>query len=143
MFVIHGSLFSPSQKMKKWTHPFQLCFELAMDLDGFHLKDKYSAPRTIEKMKILWAVLELPAYPAHLPQNWAKLAMLFSRYVSPKRLPGFWDPCPRIFVMLMLMSTIKKSHKNSYIYYKLSFLLYDYFHLSIKATFTNRFLLMI
>ena len=48
-------------------------------------KDKYLAPRTIEKMKILGAVLELPANstanPAHSPQNWAKLAksaVLFS-----------------------------------------------------------------
>ena len=47
-------------------------------------QDKYSAPRTIEKMKILGAVLELPAkhgHHAHLPQNWAKLAnsaVLFS-----------------------------------------------------------------
>jgi hypothetical protein len=33
----------------------------------------------IEKIKILGAVLELPAAttnPAHLPQNWAKLAKL-------------------------------------------------------------------
>ena len=42
-----------------------------------HKMNMYSAPRTIEKMKILGAILELPANstanPAHLPQNWAKL----------------------------------------------------------------------
>jgi hypothetical protein len=32
-----------------------------MGLNGFHLKDKCLAPLTIEKMKILGAVLELPA----------------------------------------------------------------------------------
>jgi hypothetical protein len=35
----------------------------------------------IEKIKILGAILELPANPAHLPQKWAKwaeLAVLFS-----------------------------------------------------------------
>ena len=52
------------------------------DSNGFHIR--FSAPRTIEKMKILWAVLELPAkqhsqsgaqpiQPIY-PQNWAKLA---------------------------------------------------------------------
>ena len=39
-------------------------------------KNELSAPRTIEKIKILGAVLELQlnstANPAHLPQNWAK-----------------------------------------------------------------------
>jgi hypothetical protein len=39
-------------------------------------------PGQLKKMKILGAVLELPSYstanPAHLPQNWAKLAVLFS-----------------------------------------------------------------
>jgi hypothetical protein len=36
--------------------------------------------------------LNSTANPAHLPQNWAKLAksaVLFSWYVAPKRLPGF------------------------------------------------------
>ena len=27
-----GRLFSPSQKLKKWTHPFRLCFELGMGI---------------------------------------------------------------------------------------------------------------
>ena len=51
---------------------------------GF-IEDKYSAPRTIEKMKISGAVLELPTKQhcqlSLLPQNWAKMAksaVLFS-----------------------------------------------------------------
>ena len=49
--------------------------------------DKYLAPRTIEKMKIIGShfgatsYLNSTAIPAHLPQNWAKLAkwaVLFS-----------------------------------------------------------------
>ena len=43
------------------------------------ISDKFSAPRTIEKMKILGALwepfgsyqLNSTANPAHLPQNWA------------------------------------------------------------------------
>ena len=31
-----GRLFSPSQKLKKWTHPFRLCFELGMGIAVFH-----------------------------------------------------------------------------------------------------------
>ena len=27
-----GRLFSPSQKLKKWTHPFRQCFELGMGI---------------------------------------------------------------------------------------------------------------
>ena len=49
-----------------------------------------------KKTKILGAVLELlnswtvvlldsSANPAHLPQKWAELAVLFSWYVAPKR----------------------------------------------------------
>ena len=38
--------------------------------------DKYSASRAIEKMKILGAKQHCTANPAHLPQNWAKLAKL-------------------------------------------------------------------
>ena len=33
-----GRLFSPSQKMKKWTHPFWLCFELGMGIYNHHAK---------------------------------------------------------------------------------------------------------
>ena len=53
-----------------------------------------SASRTIEKIEILGAVLELSAKQqcsvnqAHLPQKWAKLAVLFSWHL-PKQPPGF------------------------------------------------------
>ena len=49
-------------------------------------KNEYSAPREIEKIKILGAVLELPAKQraanlAHLPRNqakWAEMVVLLS-----------------------------------------------------------------
>ena len=33
-----GRLFSPSQKLKKWTHPFRLCFELGLGIHVHHAK---------------------------------------------------------------------------------------------------------
>ena len=43
--------------------------------------NKYMAPRAIEKIKILGAVLELPDKQHYIPRNpakWAELAVLFS-----------------------------------------------------------------
>ena len=62
---------------------------VAMDFTS----DKYSAPRTIEKMKILGALLELPALPIQpiylkIGPNWPNRQCFWA--VSSKRAPRFW-----------------------------------------------------
>ena len=59
-------------------------------------KNEYSAPMAVEKIKIMGAVLELPAkqhcHSSPFTKKWAKwagLAVLFIWYIAPKWPPGF------------------------------------------------------
>ena len=62
---------------------------------GHFMQDKFSAPRTIEKMKILGAPLELPAkehcQSSPFTSELGQIGQIGSavKLVAPKRLPGF------------------------------------------------------
>ena len=61
-----------------------------------HIWNRYSAPRTIEKMKMLGAILELPAKQQCQSSPFtSKLGQTCQignavKLVAPKQLPGFW-----------------------------------------------------
>ena len=75
--------------------------------------DKHSAPRTIEKMKILGACYQLnsTANPAHLPQNWAYFEVNGLDWQCC--LAGSSQRAPRIFIFSIVLGAECLSYLKS------------------------------